>query len=221
MFPGFHASQDLLLTLRRQAVEVLQSLFKPLLSIRGQLAELGIALKRPPLLIQRQLTVLIKPLAGMMAFSRWLIRPRRRLILPLRFWLRARLVLRTAWRARCLGARWALLLTTWTGNRALIVLVVLRNGRKTQHQPQADRAQPFAELCCCSHSIIPGYCCQLPAAPVKPFAAVRKTYGFARTSCWTCKSSSRSEGESDSGVESVNISRLLSRVCKSLTAVPG
>jgi hypothetical protein len=61
----------LLLPVRRQGVEVLQALFKALLSIRRQLLEVRIALQCPPLLIHRLVAVLIQPLSKMMSLARW------------------------------------------------------------------------------------------------------------------------------------------------------
>jgi hypothetical protein len=59
MFPNFTAAQDLLLPLRRQAVEVLQPLNILLLALRRQTPELGIILQSPALLIERLVTMLI------------------------------------------------------------------------------------------------------------------------------------------------------------------
>ena len=87
VLPGFHSPQNLLLAVWRQAVEVLQSLFKLLLAIVRKTAKLRIIFKRPPLLIERLLAMLIQPLAGMMSFCRRLIGPRRP-IFSLRFGLR-------------------------------------------------------------------------------------------------------------------------------------
>jgi hypothetical protein len=54
-----HVLQHLLLALRRQAVEVLETPLELLLPLLRQTAEIRIVLKRASLLIERQLTVLI------------------------------------------------------------------------------------------------------------------------------------------------------------------
>ena len=77
MLPGFHSPQNLLLAVWRQAVEALQSLLKPLLTVARKIAKLRVIFKRPPLLFQRLLAMLIQPLAGMVSFCWRLIGPRR------------------------------------------------------------------------------------------------------------------------------------------------
>ena len=148
VLPGFHATQNLLLTVCRHAVETLQTLLKFLLTIGRQTLELRIALQCTLLLIKRLLTVLVQPLPGMMSFCRRLVRPGY-LIFPLRRWLRLKLRLalrlrplwlRTSFGARLRtrrslfhGTRWPLLpaplLPLWTWHRALLVPTVLGEGR--------------------------------------------------------------------------------------------
>ena len=77
VLPGFHSPQNLLLAVWRQAVEALQSLLKLLLAIARKTAKLRVIFKRPPLLVEGLLAMLIQPLAGMMSFCRRLIGPRR------------------------------------------------------------------------------------------------------------------------------------------------
>ena len=84
VLPGFHAPQNLLLALGRETVEVLQPLLELLLALRRQPAESWIILQRPALLLQRLVTVLVKPLPGMAALRGRLVRPGD-LIFTLRF----------------------------------------------------------------------------------------------------------------------------------------
>ena len=98
MLPGFHAVQYLLLPLRGQGVEMLQTLLELLLPVWWQATKCGIALQGTSLLIERLFAITVQPLAGVMALGRrlvwprhvvsWLLRGRslivtRRLIIPL------------------------------------------------------------------------------------------------------------------------------------------
>ena len=90
MLPGFHAAQHLLLTVCRQAVEVLQALFELLLALGRKPPKLRIVLQCAPLLIKGKFAVLVQPLSGMMALRRRLISLRRAIGA-----LRLRLILRS------------------------------------------------------------------------------------------------------------------------------
>jgi hypothetical protein len=70
VLPHLSAAQHLLLTVRRQAVEVLQALLKALLSIGRQLLEVRITLQCAPLLINGLVAVLVEPLSKMMSLAR-------------------------------------------------------------------------------------------------------------------------------------------------------
>lgn len=87
MLPDFAAVKHLLLAIRRQAVEVLQPLFILLPLLLRQMFELRIVLQCAPLLIDRLIAMLVKPLPKMMAIGRravGVLRRRRRT--ELRFW---------------------------------------------------------------------------------------------------------------------------------------
>lgn len=62
MFPSLHAAQDLLLPVRRHAVEALQSLFILLLPLAGKTPKAWIILKSAALLIGRHFPMLVQPL---------------------------------------------------------------------------------------------------------------------------------------------------------------
>jgi hypothetical protein len=68
--------KHLLLSVRRQSVEVLQALLKLLLPLWWQTAKSGIALKSVLLLVERLFTIPIKPLPGVMALCRRPVWPR-------------------------------------------------------------------------------------------------------------------------------------------------
>ena len=109
VFPGFHASQHLLLTLRRHGIEALQALFKALLAFRRKPAKLRIILERAPLLVRRETAIVIEPLSGMMSLVRGLIGA----VFPLRGRLKLRAGLLTLKLRTWLDPRW------WTPFRAL------------------------------------------------------------------------------------------------------
>jgi hypothetical protein len=66
VLPNFTPAKHLLLALRGQAVEMLQSLNVFLLALRWQMAKCRIALQGTPLLIERLITMLVQPLAKVM-----------------------------------------------------------------------------------------------------------------------------------------------------------
>jgi len=109
VFPGFHASQHLLLTVGRHGIEPLQALFKALLAFRRKPAKLRIILERAPLLVRRETAIAIEPLSGMMPLVRGLIGP----IFPLRRRLKLRAGLLTLKLRTWLDPRW------WVPFRAL------------------------------------------------------------------------------------------------------
>jgi hypothetical protein len=85
VLPRLHAAKDLLLSVLRHAVEMLQSLFESLLPVARKAAELRVISQRSFLLVERLSLMLIQPLSGVMAGRGWLIRPRH-FILPWLFW---------------------------------------------------------------------------------------------------------------------------------------
>ena len=62
VFPGFHTAQNLLLPVRRHAVEALQALFILLLPIAWEMSECRIIFQRATLLIGRHFPMLVQPL---------------------------------------------------------------------------------------------------------------------------------------------------------------
>lgn len=70
--PRLHVLQHPLLPVRRQAIEVLQSLLELLLPLWRQAAEIRIALERSSLLINGHLAMLFQPLPGTSALV-WLL----------------------------------------------------------------------------------------------------------------------------------------------------
>ena len=88
VFPGFHASQHLLLTVGRHGIEPLQALFKTLLAFRRKPAKLRIILERAPLLVRRETAIAIEPLSRMMPLVRGFVAA----VFPLRRRLKLRLL---------------------------------------------------------------------------------------------------------------------------------
>ena len=83
MLPCFHASQDTLLTFRRQAIKVLQALLELLLPLPRQSAKCRVGFQRASLLIEGLFAMPVQPLPGMVALHRRLVWARH-LILSLR-----------------------------------------------------------------------------------------------------------------------------------------
>jgi hypothetical protein len=73
VLPHFSSPQNLLLAIRRQTVEMLQPLLKLLLPLHREPFELRIVLQSAPLLIRWLSSLLIQPLAKMMALCRRLV----------------------------------------------------------------------------------------------------------------------------------------------------
>ena len=64
VLPDFHAVEDALLLLGRQAGKVLQPVLHPHLLLRRKLAEIRIVLKFASLLFRRQIAVMAEPVSG-------------------------------------------------------------------------------------------------------------------------------------------------------------
>jgi len=71
VLPGFHAIDNAVLLLRRQAVEVLQPPAQHLLSCGREMAELRIVFQRLLLLLGREIPVLLQPLPGVVLWFRY------------------------------------------------------------------------------------------------------------------------------------------------------
>ena len=125
VLPGFHAVEDQLLTLRRQAVEVLQALLQSLLPLWWKPAELRIILQRFPLLLRRKVPLLVKPLACVMPLLRGAghrVLCRRRVLNRPRYW-------------GCVLCR--------TLRRPTVIAVVLGKARRDcEHQREAGDRHP-------------------------------------------------------------------------------
>ena len=179
VLPGLHSPEDLLLPFRRQAVETLQPLLVLLLAFARKAAKCRVFFKRSFLFVERLLAMLVEPLPGMMSVAGWLVRS----VSGLRNGLRSRLKsgLRLAPGRRRLGIP-----VFGPRHGGFIPPVLSRHGRQAQGQRQAGKRTARSKWCAYPHSLSPELHCSL-------------TYGFALTSCWTCKSSSRLDAESGSG----------------------